>query len=125
VKFVPRHTQIIGRIIVKRPKSSIVRPDESKVSKFVLVDAVGDEARAQGIKVGDIVVPNALGNIVINEGESYRPILEEKHVVFIVTDVSLDEFLVQTDNANQYVPFNSPDAAEPLGDRGGTQTEAA
>jgi hypothetical protein len=123
VKFVPRRSQIIGRMVIKRVSSMIVRVDESKVTKFILVDAVGEEAAANGIKVGDLVVPNALGNIVMNEG--FRPVLEEKAVAFFVTDVPMSELAVQTDSGNKYVPFDAPDAAKPLGAQPQSSSEAA
>lgn len=113
MKFVPRRSQIIGRMVIKRASSMIVRVDESKVTKFILVDAVGEEAAANGIKVGDLVVPTAVSNIVMNEG--FRPVLEEKNVAFFVTDVPLSELAVQTDGGTKYVSFDSPDAAKPLG----------
>ena len=60
MKFVPRHSQAIGRVVVKRILSTIIRPDETKnTTKFVLIDGVGPDAAAAGIKVGDIVLVEA------------------------------------------------------------------
>lgn len=113
MKFVPRKTQIIGRMVIRRSASAIIRVAQEKVTKFVLVDAVGSDAAAKGIKVGDIVLPKALGNIIMSEG--FRPWLEEENVGFFVTDVSPEDLVIQTDNGTDFVPFDSPHAAKPLG----------
>jgi hypothetical protein len=113
VKFVPRHAQIIGRMAIRKSESAIIQLDEAKVTKFVLVDAVGPDAA--DIKVGDLLVVTMLNNIVLDAGKIYMPMVEEKSVALFVTDVSLDELLVQTANGKNYVPFGSPDAAQPLG----------
>jgi hypothetical protein len=115
VKFVPRHSQIIGRVVIKRSSSSIVRVDETKVTKFVLVDAVGPGAEAKGIKVGDVVVAKTLSHIVMDGGTSFRPSLEEESIAFFVADLALDELAVQTDSGAEFVPLDSPKAAQPLG----------
>ena len=115
MKFVPRRTQIIGRMVIKRSESQIILADETKVTKFVLVDAVGSDAAASGIKKGDLVVPKALGQIVLEGGTRFCPFLEEKDVGFFVRDVGLDELLVQTNSGARYVPFNSEDAAKSIG----------
>jgi hypothetical protein len=116
VKFVPRRTQIIGRTVIEKRKSTIIQPNETEITKFILVDAVGSEAAAQGIRVGDVVVPKAIGNMVM--GERFRPWLEEVHVGFFLTDVVLEEdLLVQTENGKRFVPFDSPEAAQSLGDQ--------
>lgn len=115
MKLSPRHSRIVGRMVIAKSESTIILVDETKVTKFILIDAVGDEAASYGIKVGDVVLPTALANIVINGGRSFRPVLEEKDIAFLVTDVTLDELVVQTDNGAQYVPFDSPHAAQPLG----------
>lgn len=98
---------------IKKSASAIVLVDETKVTKFILVDAVGDEAAAAGIKVGDVVVPTALANIVMSGG--FRPILEEKSVAFFVTDLVAGDLLVQTEAGTRFVPLDSPEAAAPLG----------
>lgn len=115
MKFIPRRSQIIGRMVIKRPSTKIIRPDEKKITKFVLVDAIGSEAEASGIRVGDLVVPTALGNIMPEGEGSFRPVLEEKNVAFFVTDTSPDDLLVQTDSGTKYVPFDSEEAAQSFG----------
>ena len=102
-------------MVIRKSESKIILVDETKVTKFILIDAVGDGARAQGIKVGDVGVPTALGNIVLNGGASYRPVLEEKDIAFFVTDVTRDDLFVQTEGGTRFVPFDSPEAAQPLG----------
>lgn len=115
MKFVPRHSQIIGRMVIKRPSSKIIRPDEKKITKFVLVDAVGSDAVASGIRVGDLVVPVALIGIMPEGEGSYRPMVEEKNIAFFVTDIPPEELLVQTDSGMKYVPFDSEEAAQSFG----------
>jgi len=115
VKLVPRQNQAIGRIVIKRILANIVRPDETKnTTKFVLIDAVGSEAQAAGIKVGDVVLPDKLSNILLDGGVSFRPIVDEKDIRAIVTDVTLDELMVQTDNGSKFVTFDADDAAQSL-----------
>jgi hypothetical protein len=123
VKFLPRNSQIIGRMVIHRSESQIIRVDESKVTKFILVDAVGDEAAAAGIHPGNVVVPTALGNIIMNDG--FRPVLEEKNVAFFVTDAGPDEFLIQTDTGTRFVPLDSSEAAQPLGAQSLEESKAA
>lgn len=117
MKFVPRRNQAIGRIVVKRIYSSIVRPDETKnTTKLVLIDAVGAVAAAAGIKVGDIVLPGKMGNILLDGGASFRPLVDEEDIRAWVTDVTLADLVVQTDNGSGFVAFDAKDAAQPLGD---------
>ena len=126
MKLIPRHNQAIGRVVVKRILSTIVRPDETKhTTKFVLIDAVGIAAETAGIKVGDIVLPNQMGNISLDGGVSFRPILDEKDIRAIVIDVTLDELVVQTDNARHFVPFSDKDAAKSLCNTDGGPTGRA
>jgi hypothetical protein len=115
VKFVPRHNQVIGRVVTKRILSSIVRPDETKnTTKFVLIDAVGSDAQAAGIKVGDIVLPRKMNHFVLDGGIFFRPIVDEGDIMVVVTDLPLDELVIQTDNGNQFVPIDHKDAAKNL-----------
>ena len=119
MKFVPRRNQAIGRIVVKRILSHIIRPDETKnTTKMVLIDAVGAGAAAAGIKVGDIVLPGKMGNILLDGGASFRPLLDEEDIRAWVTDVSLADLVVQTDNGSGFVAFDAKDAAQPLGNIG-------
>ena len=119
MKFVPRRNQAIGRIVVKRILSHIIRPDETKnTTKMVLIDAVGAGAAAAGIRVGDIVLPSKMGNILLDGGASFRPLLDEEDIRAWVTDVSLADLVVQTDNGSGFVAFDAKDAAQPLSDIG-------
>jgi hypothetical protein len=119
VKLIPRRNQAIGRIVVKRIMSFIVRPDETKnTTKFVLIDAVGAVAEAAGIRVGDIVLPGKMGNILLDGGASFRPLLDEEDIRAWATDVNLSDLVVQTDNGSGFVSFDAKDAAQPLGDMG-------
>jgi len=125
VKFVPRHNQIIGRMVVKRASSKIIVGDPTKVTKFILVDAVGDGAAAAGVKVGDIVVPKSLSQIVMENGTSFCPFLEEKDVAFFVRDLKPGEMLVQSASGTQYVSLESPEAAEAFGGQEIEEAKAA
>jgi hypothetical protein len=118
MKFVPRHSQIIGRIVIKRVMQTIIRPDETKdTTKFILIDAVGPEAEAAGLKVGDVIVPTALGNIALDGGACVRPVLEEKNAGFFVTEMDIEkELVVQDDTATRYVSFDDDAAAKSLGE---------
>lgn len=128
MKFIPRNNQIIGRMTIRRSESKIIRLDESKVTKFLLVDAVGPDAAAKGIKVGDILIVTRLSNIVLDAGLVYLPMVEEKDVALFVTDLLPQDLLMQTPNGKDYVSFDSPDAAQPLGapakSSNGTSAEA-
>ena len=114
MKFAPRRNQIIGRAVIKRKFAAILRPNETDgITKFVLVDAVGVDAAAKGIKVGDVIVPLKVGNIVMDG--AFRPVVEEENAGLFVTELSPGELLVQTENGSRYVPFDSEDAAVSLG----------
>ena len=117
MKFVARKDQIFGRLVMKRVLSSIVRPDETKnTTKFVLVDAVGPDAAAKGIKIGDLVVPTSISTIVLDGGALARAFLKEEHAAFVLTEVDVrKDFVVQIEGATDYVAFDSEKAAQSLG----------
>jgi hypothetical protein len=115
MKFVPRNTQLIGRMTIRKSESKIIRGDETKVTKYLLVDAVGPEAASKGIKVGDIVLVVSIKHIVQDAGMVFIPFAEEKDVVLFATDISLDELLVQTPSGKEFVPFDSLEAATSFG----------
>lgn len=117
MKFEPRRGQAVGRVVIRPTTSTIVRPDETKGrTKFVLLDAVGPDLEARGLRVGDVVLPTQINSIVMDGGTSFRPLVEEEHVAIVVRDwTSLDEFHVQTENGTEYVPFSDSRAARSLG----------
>lgn len=117
MNFEPRNGQMIGRIIVRCPASDIIRPDPTRnTTKFVLIDAVGPSVAAKGLKVGDVVLPIKINTILLDNGSSFRPMIEESEVALIVRDWgSLDAFHVQSENGSEYVPFGDPRAAKSLG----------
>jgi hypothetical protein len=118
VKLVPRHDQVIGRVVIEQVKSTIIRPDQTKgTTKLIIVDAVGEGAAAKGIAVGDILIPTAMGSLFFDGGSIFRPFLEEKNAGFRVSDVRLEDLHVQTDNGQDYVPFDSDRAAKSMGGR--------
>jgi hypothetical protein len=102
---------IIGRMVIRKMESTIILTDEAKVTKFILVDAVGVDAAAKGIKVGDLIIAKALGNVVLDAGTVYIPICEEPNIVFFVEEVTLDQLLVQHKSGKRFVPFDADDAA--------------
>jgi hypothetical protein len=115
VRFIPRRDQIIGRIVIQRRKSAVVRPDETRdTTKLILVDAVGPIAAAAGIRVGDVVLPNAMGNIVLDGGVSFRPILSEANVLATMVGLRVEEMLIQVEGATKFVPFGDAEAAQSL-----------
>jgi hypothetical protein len=96
---------------IKKSDSKIIRVNETKVTKYILVDAVGPKAAAEGIRVGDIVLVVSIRNIVQDAGLVFIPFADEKDVVLFGTDVTRDELLVQTLSGKEFVPFDSPEAA--------------
>lgn len=127
MKFEPRRGQAVGRIVIKPSRSSILRPDQTKgISKFVILDAIGPDLLAKGLNVGDVVVPRAVGNVMMDDGASFRPTVNEEDILLVVRDwASLDEFHVQTDNGAKYVPFSDPLAAKSLGAIAESATKSA
>ncbi len=125
MKFVPRHNQIIGRMVVKRASSTIHIGDPTKVTKFILVDAVGAGAAAAGVKAGDIIVPKSLSQIVMENGTSFCPFLEEKDIAFFVRDLLPGEMLIQSASGTKYVGLESPEAAEVFGGQETEESKAA
>lgn len=117
MKFVPRRNQIVGRSVIKRVLKTIVRLDDNKnTTKFILVDAVGPGAAAAGLKVGDIVLPHKVNTIMLDGGVRVIFLLEEEHVAIVVTGLPREELEVQNTNGTQFVSFDDPDAAQPIGE---------
>lgn len=115
MKLIPRGKQVIGRMVIKRVLSSIVRPDETRrTTKFMLVDAVGPDAAAKGVRVGDVVLTTTFSNISLDGGVYLRPIVDEDSIAATLTDVAPGELFVQTDGGTEYVAFDSPKAAKSL-----------
>ena len=116
MKLLPRKNQIIGRVVVERPQSTIIRPDATKgTTKLVLIDAVSPGAEAAGLKVGDVIVPAKINHFMLEGGARFRPLMDESDALHLVTDLSLDDLHVQTENGQEYVPFDSEQAAKSLG----------
>ena len=114
MKLVPRASQIIGRMVQRRSSRMIVKPDQTKdTTKLILIDAVGAKAAAAGFKVGDVVVPLKV-NLLMFDGDIW-PGADEEHIAYSLAEFNLSDFLVQTSNGTEYVPFDSERAARPLG----------
>ena len=125
MKFAPRHAQIIGRMAIRKSESTIILTNEAQVTKFLLVDAAGPDAIKAGIAIGDLVVVTALKNIVLDAGAVFMPLVDEKDVALIVTDLPLDSLLVQIPSGKRFVPFDSSEAARSLGEQPTDRSEAA
>jgi len=115
MKFVPRNSQLIGRMVILKSESKIIRVDQTKVTKYILVDAVGPDAAQKGVKVGDIVLVISIRHIVQDAGMVFIPFAEEKDVVLFATDVTQNDLLVQTPSGKEFVPFDSLEAAQSFG----------
>lgn len=115
MKFIPRNNQFIGRMTIKKSDSTIILTDAPKVTKYILVDAVGPGAAAAGIKVGDLVVVMRVMNMVLDAGRVFIPWADEKDVGLWVTDVTQDDLLIQTPNGKEFVPFDSDEASPSYG----------
>ena len=115
MKFAPRHAQLVGRMTIRKSESVIILTNEKEVTKFLLVDAVGPDAAAAGLRVGDLVVATMLKSIVFDAGTIYMPLVDEKDVALHVLEAPLDSLLVQVASGKGFVPFDSPDAAKSLG----------
>ena len=115
MKFIPRKNQIIGRMTIKKSDSKIIRVDQTKVTKYLLVDAAGPGAVAEGIHVGDLVVVTSIRHIVQDAGMVFVPFSDEKDVALFATDVTLDDLLVQIPSGKEFVPFDSPEAMQSVG----------
>jgi len=115
MNFQPRRDQAVGRVVVRLPSSTIVRPDETKnTTKFLLIDAVGPDLK--DLKVGDVVLPTAISGISMEGGAAFRPMATDAQIALVVRDwKSLDDFLVQNESGSEYVPFGDPRAAKSLG----------
>lgn len=115
MKFIPRNDQLIGRMTIKRSESKIIVSDPTKVTKYILVDAVGPGAAAKGIKVGDYVVVVSVRHIVQDAGRVFIPWADEKDVHLFATDIGPNEMLIQTLNGKEFVAFDSLEAAPSFG----------
>lgn len=101
-------------MMIKKSDSTIILTNADKVTKYMLVDAVGPEAAREGIKVGDIVVVSRVNHIVQDAGRVFVSFAEEKEVLLFVTDVVPENLLMQTKDGKNFVPLDSKDAAEPF-----------
>jgi len=112
MKFVPKTGQLIGRLVITKPRSSIVLADPTKeTSKFLLIDAAAEDT---GYKEGDMVMPSEIGKIHLFGGIYQRPLLDKSKVVVGVEDWNPDDLLIQNEGAGKFVEFGASDAARPL-----------
>lgn len=116
MKFIPRNDHIVGRMMIKRSDSTIILTDAAKVTKYVIVDAVGPGAEAKGIKVGDVVIVTQLKTIVQDGGRVFIPFCEEKDVALFVTDVDIEQdLLIQRPDGKEFVRFDDEQAMLSVG----------
>ena len=116
MKFIPRNDHIVGRMMIKRSDSTIILTNAAKVTKYVLVDAVGPGAAGKGIKVGDVVVITSLRNIVQDAGRVFIPFCKEEDVALFVTDVAIEtDLLMQVPKGDEFVAFDDPRAMQSVG----------
>ncbi len=115
MKLVARHDEVIGRVVIKRVRSAILRLNEFKnTTKFLLVDAVGPDAAEKGIKVGDVVLARTIDHLKFDAGTIVRFIAKEPSIAIVVEDVDLEEFAIQVDNGEEYVAFGDEFAAQSI-----------
>lgn len=112
MKLVPVENEMIGRLVIKRSDSMIIRVDETKVTKFVLIDGIGESVTRY--KVGDVVLAKKVNNMIFDAGAIWRPLIEASDVACYATELAPGELYMQTENATQYVPFDSDQAAKSL-----------
>lgn len=116
MKFIPRKKQIVGRMTIKKSDSTIILVQSDKVTKYLLVDAVGEDAAKAGIKVGDVLVAKRVNHIVQDAGRVFISFADEEDVLLFATDVTPDtDLLMQTPSGKEFVPFDSEEAAKPYG----------
>jgi hypothetical protein len=107
----PLHDQVIGRLVITRPSSTIILTDLTEnVSKFVLIETVSQAAAEAGYRPGDLVMPRAVGNIFLKGGNYHRVVFSIKDSVCRVRDVPLSEFV--DSNGAEVVPVEAQEAAE-------------
>ncbi len=115
MKIIPKKNHVIGRTVIKRTLSTIVRPDETReTTKFVLIDAVGPGAAEHGLKVGDVILPTKISIIKFDGGVVVRPMVHCDDFAAIMSDITVEELGVQTDPGTEYVPIDSERAAKSL-----------
>lgn len=117
MKFKPLGDNIVGRTaIVKRDgeaEQKIILLDETRVTKLIVVDALGPAAAARGIKVGDLIFSMTISMFTVRTG--VRPVLKGEHVADTMFLDPGETIYVQTEDGTKYVPIDSPGAAKSLG----------
>ena len=94
MKIVPKGKQVIGRLAITKVSERIVAPDATKgATKFVLVDAVSDEAAAAGYKVGDLVLPHTLNNIFLRGGLEHRAVFSHEQILAVIEGVDFSDLV--------------------------------
>ena len=121
MKIIPLPGEIIGRVVIMKTPSKILRPDETRgTTKFVLVDAIGAglegvEINGLLIKPGSIVLPRMIHDIKADGGMKFWPLVKLENIAGVATEVADGDFAIQIDNGTEYVPFGDERAAKPLG----------
>jgi hypothetical protein len=103
VTLEPLQNWVIGRIAITKASDTIVVADvNSRVTKFIFIEAVSPEAEAKGFKPGQLVMPKAMSNIFLKGGTDHHVTCPVDDLICRVRDVPLEEF-VGTDGK----PFKS------------------
>lgn len=93
MRLVPKRDQILGRLLITRLESTIIAPDPTKgVTKMLLVLAVGADAEKEGYKVGDLLIPRAIGNMPLRAGSQYAYFADRKDILFTVEGADPEDF---------------------------------
>lgn len=95
MRLEPKGDWIIGIAMIHKKESElIIRPDIAKgSSRCFLVEKVGPGAAGAGIKRGDIVCPEFVGDQLFYGGMYHRGVFEFTKIIDQVHDVTLDEFV--------------------------------
>lgn len=91
MKLIPRPNHILGKIVITKSDSPIISPDPTaNVSKFVVVEAVGEGI--DGIQRGDYVLPRSLAKMFLKGGKYRRVVVPIGDVLVTAIDLPLSEF---------------------------------
>lgn len=91
MKLSPRPSQILGKIVITKSDSPIINPDPTaNISKFVVVEAVGE--KVEGIQRGDYVLPRSLAKMFLKGGRYMRVVVPVEEVFVTASDIPIGEF---------------------------------
>jgi hypothetical protein len=93
VKFVPKKSQMLGRLVQFAAKGAIVLPEVQgqKESKIILIDRVGPHVK--DYKPGDFVVPRKYEIVMLRGGVNWF-VIDEADIIGGVEELSMDEITI-------------------------------